>query len=113
MTTRSPPFRGMPTRARPARRRGGPPTRSPRPVELAVDRRPDDRAFQVRTPDGLVEDLGTTFSLDVANGATEALRVTSGEVVFRRPRHPDVHLRAGESWTVAPPVTAPPAPPGP
>jgi anti-sigma factor ChrR (cupin superfamily) len=58
---------------------------------------PDDRVL-VLVPDGEIEDVGTVFSVEVAEGHTQRVAVTEGSVSLRRRGEPPVALRAGEAW---------------
>lgn len=69
--------------------------------------------FVVTVPDGEVEVRGTRFTVDVADGRTQAVHVTEGVVEVRLTGFRGV-LRAGESWppreaALPPSVVAPPA----
>lgn len=83
-----------------------------------VARKPSDPRLVVRVPDGVIEDLGTVFSVSVRNGATREIIVREGAVMFFRRGDSALHLKAGTIWTSPqPPATgqARPtaAPPGP
>ncbi len=63
----------------------------------------------VEVPDGQIRDQGTRFSVTVASGRTQAIRVDEGAVAFRRSDGSVVELDAGGSWLPSPP----PPPPSP
>ena len=67
-------------------------------IELRIERQMSDAPFFVVVPDGEIQDVGTVFRVEVKSGATTAIDVTEGAVVFRRPDHPDVRVGAGEHW---------------
>lgn len=56
----------------------------------------------IDVPDGVIEDIGTEFSVRVSNGVTRSIRVLRGAVVFHRPPDADVRLEAHQVWQRAP-----------
>jgi hypothetical protein len=99
---------------------------------IHVDRPPDAGRFVVVLPDGELEDIGTTFTVAVAEGRTTRVSVEDGRVLLRLRGQAPVSLGAGERWsptpspsiadsttahstTPLPPLSAPPssAPPSP
>lgn len=78
---------------------------------LVVRRWPLDREVMVRLPDGEIEDLGTVFTVRVANRKTERVDVTRGAVALRLSGVPEIVLAAGETWEAKPaPVPELPSP---
>jgi hypothetical protein len=51
-------------------------------------------------PDGELEDIGTTFTVKVADGHTQQVAVQEGSVLLRVHGSAPVALNAGETWTV-------------
>lgn len=83
-----------------------------------VARKPTDPRLIVRVPDGVIEDLGTTFSVSVRDDKTSEIAVREGHVLFHRRGAPALHLVAGSTWTPPPeprplPATAIQSPPVP
>ncbi|MEY4512118.1 MAG: hypothetical protein RLZZ450_4240 [Pseudomonadota bacterium] len=84
-----------------------------------VARKPADPRLIVRVPDGVIEDLGTTFSVSVRDGETSEISVQEGHVLFHRRGEAALHLVAGSTWTPplepmrssSPPTTTAPATP--
>jgi hypothetical protein len=72
-----------------------------------VARKATDPRLVVRVPDGVIEDLGTIFSVSVRDGRTSEIAVREGEVMFHRRGASALHLVAGATWT---PSEEPPAP---
>jgi hypothetical protein len=66
---------------------------------IRVARRPSDPRLVVRVPDGVIEDLGTVFSVSVHGGRTSEIAVREGDVLFHRRGAPPLHLMAGSTWT--------------
>jgi len=64
-----------------------------------VARKPSAPRLVVRVPDGVIEDLGTVFSVSVRDGATTEIVVREGSVMFFRRGDSALLLRAGTSWT--------------
>lgn len=67
-------------------------------------------------PDGELEDLGTTFSVTVAAGATTHVSVQDGTVILRLRDRAPIVLGVNESWSptaLTPPTLAPHASPPP
>lgn len=90
-------------------------------VRLAVDRPAGGKRLVVEVPDGEIEDVGTTFHVEVSDGHTRRVHVDEGSVVLRLDGQPSIALAHGETWeasprvAVEPPVIAPSAaaPPAP
>jgi hypothetical protein len=72
-----------------------------------VARKASDPRLVVRVPDGVIEDLGTVFSVSVREGATTEIVVREGSVMFFRRGDSALLLRAGTIWT--PPRSPAPA----
>lgn len=64
-----------------------------------VARKPTDPRLVVRVPDGVIEDLGTVFSVSVRDGTTREIVVREGAVMFHRRGDSALHLKAGAIWT--------------
>jgi len=71
-------------------------------LDIRVDRGPGDPALTVVLPDGELEDIGTTFSVEVSGGRTRRVQVDDGSVLLKLDAQSPVTLRAGRTW-VAPP----------
>jgi TolA-binding protein len=56
------------------------------------------RHLLVKTPDGEVVHLGTTFSVSVRDGRTQRVEVSKGSVVVRLRGQPGREVRAGQSY---------------
>jgi hypothetical protein len=67
-------------------------------LSIHVKHHGDTHHLFVALPDGELEDVGTTFRVQVHDGRTIAIRVREGAIVFRRARAGAVWLGAGESW---------------
>jgi len=84
-------------------------------LELHVAHGSAPHRLIVILPDGMLDDVGTTFHVSVAAGHTSAIAVRDGAVVMRRAGRPAVFLSAGDRWSpepAPPPVaSAAPSPP--
>ncbi|MFZ5892740.1 MAG: FecR domain-containing protein [Myxococcota bacterium] len=56
-------------------------------------------SLRVQLPDGELEDIGTTFSVTVADGRTERVSVEEGQVILRLRSGAPVALTGGQSWS--------------
>jgi hypothetical protein len=92
-------------------------------LHIRVQRAAGAPGLTVVLPDGELEDIGTTFSVEVAEGRTRRVHVEDGSVLLELDAHSRVTLRAGQTWS-APPLPAadaaevpepisPPLPPAP
>ena len=68
-------------------------------LDIHVKHHAAPHGLVVSLPDGELEDVGTTFHVQVQGGRTVAIRVQEGAVVFRRAQRGAVLLGAGESWS--------------
>ena len=73
-------------------------------LEVVVHRGPDDRHVLLLVPDGVIEDLGTTFRVSVLAGRTTNIRVIDGAIVFRRRDQAPIRVEAGSTWVVPVPL---------
>ena len=64
------------------------------------------RALLVLLPDGQLEDIGTTFSVSVADGQTTKVAVEEGSVLLTLHGKAPVEIGAGETWQRAEPPLA-------
>ncbi|MEO7734678.1 MAG: FecR domain-containing protein [Kofleriaceae bacterium] len=81
-------------------------------LELAVTHGSAPHRLIVILPDGVLDDIGTTFRVSVVAGRTSSVAVREGAVVMRRAGRPVVFLAAGDHWLPEPPVaSAAPRPP--
>jgi hypothetical protein len=79
-------------------------------LSVSIDHTLSPRRVRVLLPDGELEDLGTTFSVTVAAGATTRVSVQDGTVILRLSDRAPIVLGANESWSQAtptPPASAP------
>jgi anti-sigma factor ChrR (cupin superfamily) len=67
----------------------------------------------IELPDGELEDIGTTFAVQAADGRTARVTVDEGRVVLRLRGKPSVTLGAGDTWSpdLPAPVACASAPP--
>jgi len=78
-------------------------------LSIRVDHSASPRRLLVLLPDGELEDIGTTFSVSVADGHTTRVTVQDGSVVLRLRGKPPLALGAGDAWSPAPREVALPA----
>ncbi len=71
-------------------------------LTLIVNRAVRDRGVLVRTPDGEIEDVGTTFTVSVQDGHTDAIQVFEGRVFVRIAGYEARMLQPGEVYRPAP-----------
>ncbi|HEY4177358.1 MAG TPA: FecR domain-containing protein [Kofleriaceae bacterium] len=74
-------------------------------LDVRVAHGTETHRLVVVVPDGEIDDLGTTFRIEVVNGRTAAVAVREGAVILRLVGRAPVFLVAGEKW--APPLLAP------
>lgn len=67
-------------------------------LRIHVDHAREGTHLIVAVPDGELEDIGTTFFVDVANGRTTRVAVDEGRVLVRLRGLPARTLHAGETW---------------
>lgn len=79
-------------------------------LRIRVHQVPGARSFAVMLPDGELEDIGTTFSVEVADGRTESVHVDEGRVLLRLRGQAPVVLDAGQTWRAARTAELPPPP---
>lgn len=87
-------------------------------LRIHVDHALPSTHLVVAVPDGEIEDIGTTFVVNVSEGRTERVAVEEGRVLVRLRGLPAHTVQAGEAWVpddaaTAVPRTAPPVPPVP
>jgi hypothetical protein len=75
-------------------------------LDIHVEHRDRAHRLIVSVPDGELEDVGTTFHVEVHGGHTTAVTVLEGMVVLRRAERSAVTIAAGQSWV--PEVSAEP-----
>jgi len=68
-------------------------------LEIRVGPAAHRAPFKVVLPDGELEDIGTTFTVRVADGHTKKLAVQEGSVLLRVRGSAPVAVNAGETWT--------------
>ncbi len=73
-------------------------------IDVVVHRKPGDPQVLVFVPDGVIEDVGTTFTVSVVSGNTESIRVSEGAVVFSKHDQAPIRVEAGSFWMASPPV---------
>jgi hypothetical protein len=78
---------------------------------IQVDHRRGAGRLVVVLPDGELEDMGTTFSVDAENGRTTRVAVLEGQVVLRLRDRPPVTIETGGSWAADAPDASPAAVP--
>jgi TolA-binding protein len=78
-------------------------------LRIQVDHSRHQTKLVVALPDGELEDIGTTFTVSVANGRTTRVAVQEGIVVLRIRGAAPVALAAGAVWLPEPPRPAAPA----
>lgn len=66
---------------------------------IHVDRPAGGAPLVVRVPDGEIEDVGTVFHVEVAEGRTRRVHVDQGRVIVRVTSSPEATVAAGETWT--------------
>ncbi|MBI5532143.1 MAG: FecR domain-containing protein [Deltaproteobacteria bacterium] len=71
-------------------------------LSLRVERPAGARRVLVEVPDGEIEDLGTTFRVEVRGGKTARVGVQQGIVRVRLRDGVAIDLKEGESWTREP-----------
>lgn len=67
-------------------------------LRIHVDHARGAAHLVVAVPDGELEDIGTTFVVNVANGHTARIAVEEGRVIARLRAWPARTIRAGETW---------------
>lgn len=77
-------------------------------VRLAVVRPAGGKRLVVEVPDGEIEDVGTTFHVEVADGHTRRVHVDEGSVVLRLDGQPSIAVAHGQTWQPVPRVAAEP-----
>jgi len=68
-------------------------------LRIHVDHALGETQLIVSVPDGELEDIGTTFVVDVANGRTTRVTVDEGRVLVRLRDQPAHTVKAGETWS--------------
>jgi hypothetical protein len=76
-------------------------------LSIHVDHSWSPRPVLVRLPDGELEDIGTTFSVNVQDGRTTRVAVEEGSVVLRVRGQPSVVMGQGAVWTPDQPSESP------
>jgi hypothetical protein len=79
-------------------------------LSVSIDHTLSPRRVRVLLPDGELEDLGTTFSVTVAAGATTHVSVQDGTVILRLRDRAPIVLGVNESWSPKAPTLRAPAP---
>lgn len=79
---------------------------------IRVNHTSDPPRLRVVVPDGLIEDVGTVFRVEVRGGVTTSITVDSGAVVFHRRSGGSVFVDPGAPWSWKEPSSAP-SPAGP
>lgn len=67
-----------------------------------------EQRFLVRVPDGEIDVHATRVVVHVSRGQTLEVTVAEGNVTFRRPAEPELHLVSGDTWLRRQPIDAPP-----
>jgi hypothetical protein len=70
-------------------------------IHVVVRRQFVGECFLVELPDGEIEVRGTTFDVDVADGATRRVQVTEGVVELRLRGRSAIRLGPSESWSAS------------
>jgi hypothetical protein len=86
-------------------------------LRIHVDHTPNHRRLVIMLPDGELEDIGTTFTVNVAGRRTTRVSVQEGSVLVRLRGRPPFAVSAGETWpaesTSAPAIEPSRPPPSP
>ena len=69
-----------------------------------VDHSSKQHKLVMALPDGLLEDIGTTFDVSAERGHTTRVAVREGRVLLRLHGRPSLTIGAGETWTPQDPV---------
>jgi len=72
-------------------------------LRIHVDHAAGEQPLLVRLPDGELEDVGTTFTVNADDARTTRVAVEDGRVVLRLRGRPAIDIGAGDIW---PPVPA-------
>ncbi len=72
-------------------------------LSIHVARSAGEPRLIVEVPDGEIRDIGTRFTVTVADGRTRAIRVQEGAVEFLRRHGSLVEVKAGAAWLGAAP----------
>ena len=71
-------------------------------LQIRVDRAHGDAKVRVVTPDGIVDDIGTSFVVEVRDTHMRSVQVSEGRVAISFTDGRRVELGAGEAWQATP-----------
>jgi len=71
-------------------------------LHVRVDRARGDAPVRVVTPDAVVDDVGTVFTVEVVGGRTRGVRVEEGRVSIAFDDGRRVELASGQQWNAPP-----------